>query len=618
MQGTKAVIAEDSPVKGKKATMEERSEIAAKAVRIIDSANGSVQGLRERDETNEKFYRMEPYDRQAAPHEDACSFSFPMVTEKVDSLVGNMSTLITEGSPYFVYKVSGQQSGYTDVVENTVQFLFEKANFEKYLKLHLLLTALNGNAAYRTTFKVRAKGFHVEQEDSPSAVPGISTDQIAYCGLDIQVIHRGDMIVYPTESSNLLEARFIGHKYYLRRAEIVAKQETGEFLKDEEEFSSSSKREQDSGRSTTWTNIAVDSSTEDEDEYIQCYGGLMKLDTNGDGVEEWHEVVVAYNEKAILSFEPYKYDRPWYFCPTLKHEYNSWYHAGSVAQNLQGLQLALNELMGMYYDGTMAAAFPTALANLDVGNLEDDFAQGKPGRIYGSIGDPKLAVLTATFNPQTFPLILGYIDEMADAVTRVSRASAAQPFRRGTTATEVSSIQQAAAVSGNDYLLTYTGSELCAMADWAREMAYENFDMLKLVYGDQFPAQSKDQLMGGGTWEVSGRSPARTPMGRMQAAQNLLALALQTQSPNIDVQELIRSIVMDSGLPNADRIYVSPEEIQEKMLNEGTGPMGNNPFGGMGGVPGIPGVGTPQMGQATGGTGPFDSGVANLEGAGAA
>jgi hypothetical protein len=601
-----------------KLKFERREELGHEIVQMIDSATSSVVELRDRWKANEDLYYLRPYQFENGPLNGKDAFHFGLMKEKLDSLTANITTLMMEGSPLFVYKMAGEGSNNTDVVEKSVQFLFKQADFERYIKIHAKLTGLNGKAAIRATFKVRAKGFHADQESSSNyAVSGLTTDNIAYCGLDLKVIHLGDLVVYPVESSEIVEARMTGHIYFLRKADVHQLQKTKEYYDDVTEFASSDKQSEMSGRDEAFDGLSTDSSTCADDDLVKCYSVVVKLDLNDDGQEKFYEINLAYNERFILSMSEFEYDRPWYYCPCLEYEYNSFYPSGCVAQSLQGLNLAQNYLMAMYFIGTLSRAFPKTVVEDSGGRLADDMMDGEAGDIFNANGAPNIAVIQSQFDPQTFPTMNEWIDNAAERLVRVSRASSTQPFRRGTTATEVSSIQQAAAISGNDYLTNYTGSELCALADHVRQMAYENFDILKMVYGDQFPADSAEQLVGGGIWEVAARSPSRTPIGRQQSAMNLLTMAttIPQVAPFIDIEELVRSIVADSDLPNADKIFVSTNELQAKLsgLAPGGGPLDplNGGMAGMGGMAG--GFGGGQA-EGDGGYGPIEP---NENGAGA-
>lgn len=594
---------------------DERSELAQRICRMIDSGVESVNGLRERWEVNEKLYRLEPYERLSATMEDASTFAFPLQREKIDAMVAFLATTLASSDQIFVYRQHGAASVNSEACEKTVHFLLRQADFERHLRMHLRLTAMNGKASYRLVFKTRARGMLADMEQAAGfQMPDITTNKLAYCGIDIRVIHLGDMVVYPVECETLLDARLVGHRFTLRKADIRAKQESGEYLRDVEEFSSVDRDSVISGRDAAWDLTSSDSGMEDDDEYVECYSVIVKLDLNEDGVEEYVEMQIAYDDKAILSIKPYAFDRPNYFCPALHQEYGKFYPAGSIAQNLQGLNLALNELMGMYYDGTVNAAFPPTLFNAEGGYQEGEFNM-RPGQMIPTLGTPQMASIPTQFNPQVIPQMLQYLDSFAEQVTRTPRSSAQQPFRRGTTATEVSAIQQAAAVNNNDYLMEYASGEFCALADFVRQLAYENFEYLQAVYGDLLPAQEKEQLAPGGIWDVAVRAPNRTPMGRMQAMQLLLQLKMTTGTPYINDQELIKAMVMDSGLPNSDLIYISPDELaatqEQSALSQG------NPF--ESGMAGLSGMVPPQGANPTEGFGDeisIDGGGGNMPFAG--
>ena len=605
MANTNLVTDNEKPIK----LSEDRLvELGDEIVRMIDAGRTSVDGLRDRWKRNEDLYYMRPYERSAAESEDASKFATPLMRAKADSLVATMATLITESDPYFIYKTFGPKTASTDIVQKSVHFLLKLADFERHLKLHLKLTSINGKACIRSSFKVRAKGFHADQESTSSySGVGLTTDKIAYCGPELKVVHVGDMVIYPVESAEIVDARLVGSMYWLRREEIEALQATKEYLDHEKEFSTSTKSSEISGRDASYDLIASDTNTFPEDGLVQCYSCIVKLDLDDKEHESLYEVNIAYANRAVLSIKRFEYDRPWYYAPTLDDEYNSWYPSGSVCQNLQGLQLMQNELLGVYYDGTMSRAFPPTFVNDEGGRMTDGYEDMKFGRAYATQGKPDIAVVQSQFDPSTFNIMLGMIDTWAEEVGAVSRSSSTQPYRKGTTATEVSAIQQAGAISGNSYLANYTGSELCALADHIRQMAYDNFEILKIVYGDQFPANTRDELLGGGIWEVAARSPSRTPMGQQQAAMNLIALYGQTQTPHINIEELIKSVVMNSDLPNKETIFVSSDEIiAQQQGNPALGGAGNGLLAGMGGPQGLPpGIGGPP-GGGTGEIGPTD------------
>lgn len=567
------------------ATVEERDQLGARLVSWIDSAVSAVSEHKERCTVNEKLYRMEPYERSYKPFEGACEIGVPLMKPKIDMVVAGVCGSITRQAPYFSYKTYGAAIENRDVVEECTQWWVRHSDFDRRLKVHALMTALNGRAVYRMTFVTQADGFHSGQPAAYIPEDAAKQTQVAYCGINIDVIHLHNMAVYPVEVPELTKARLVGHRDYIRRAEILEQIEVGAYFEDANDPPTDNRDEKEAGRNSEWDGVESTGGDEPEDDFVETWCCLVKLDLNEDKTEEYYEVELIYSTGKILSIKPYPFNRPWYFAPAFHFEYDKFYYGGSLAQDLQGLQILKNELFGMTIDGILHMAFPTTFVDAQGGYTEDQFLDARPGRVYPIRGALNVQQIGTKFDGQYIPAIMGMIDSMADAVARVPQTDSFQETRPGTTAREVSAMQAAAAVSANDYLLTYSGNEMCDMVDFARVLMLENFDQIKEVWGDAFPAEMPEQLMAGGVFEVSGKTPTETPEARMQAAEKLLMIKAQTGTPSIDGDALIESMVEDSGVANPDQVYVSQEELSAQF---GNGGMGDAGLAGMAGVPGLP------------------------------
>lgn len=569
-------------------TVEERDELGARLTSWIDAAVSAVTSHKERCEVNEKLYRMQPYERAYKPFDGACSISLPLMKPKVDMVVAGVCGSIARQAPYFSYKTYGSAINDRDAVEDATQWWIRHSDFDRRLKTHALMTALNGRAVYRMTFVTQADGYHSGQPSAYIPEDAAKETQVSYCGINVDVIHLHNMAVYPVEVPEITRARLVGHRDYFRRAEILEQIEAGAYFEDANDPPTDDRDEKAAGRDPEWDGVTSASADQPEDDVVEVWSCIVKLDLNEDKIEEYYEVELIYSTGKILSIRPYRFNRPWYFAPAFHFEYDKFYYAGSLAQDLQGLQLLQNELVGMMVDGILHMAFPTTFVNARGGYTEDQFIDARPGRVYPINGALEVQQIGTKFEAQYIPPMLGLIGSMADAVARVPGTDSFQETRPGTTAREVAALQAAAAVSSNDYLLTYAGNELCDMADFARVLMRENFDMIKSVWGDAFPVEHPDQLRPGGVFEVSGKTPTETPEARMAAAEKLMMVKAQTGTPSIDAEALIESMVEDSGVSNPDQVYVSAEEI---AANGGFGieGMGDAGVPGMGGVPQVPG-----------------------------
>jgi len=580
--------------------LEEREKLGQKLSNWVENTVDAVVAHKERCDRNEALYRLQPYDRAYKPFGDSsCTIAMPLMKSNLDSLVADITTSITKQAPYFSYQTYGQALGNRDVVEDCTQWWIRHSDFDRKMKLHALMTGLNGRAVYRVTFSANAKGFHADKPDSftpqdkQMTVGGID---VGSCGILVDVIHIHDVVVYPTSVPEITRARFVGHRFYLYQYEIAEKCASGEYFEDAQYgLPSDTPAEKQVGRDTEWDGVDLNGSDDAEDELVECFTGIAKLDIEEKGEFKYYEVAFIQSTGKMLFIKPYAFERPWYFSPSFHYEYDKFYYAGSVAQDLQGLQLLKNELIGLSIDGILMAAFPSAFFDAKGGYTEDQFVTAMPGRLYPVNGAPNIMTVRGTFDPKFIPEMLGYIDAEAEGVARISRTSNMQGYQKGTTAREVAALQQAASVASNDYLLTYAGNELCDMVDMARTFMYENFDAIKEAWGDAFPATSADQLAPGGVFEVSGKTPTDTPEVRRQAAEALLQVKMATGTQRIDGDALIEGMVEDSGLQNADQIYISPEEEMAQMQMMGMGGMNGNDAGiapdaglaGMGSVPGV-------------------------------
>lgn len=557
-------------------TLEDRQDRARELARMVDAGLTQKGTLPLRWERAEQFYRNDPPKRAMEPFPGASDEHDPLIQPKVDALTANVVGTITASEPYVVIRLRGSLDR-ADAVERDLQFAFEDARLDEHLRV---LGPIVGNCA-----KGILRAYFEANEER--------------VGLKFDVVHPQDFVAYPAAISELRNMRLVGHRLApMRVAEIRSRQRKGEYIDDEHPIAGGYDPELANDRSLTEGASNIEQS---DDQLVECFE-LIFRQADEKGVEKWLIATLDYTDNVLLRVRPYDLPRPWYFDFAYKREYGGFWFQHSVAQDLQGIQLLLNHVLNMHCDGVTMSSFGVT--------FEQDYAGTSkvekygPGQIIPVDDIEKIQNWAPPYSGAQVPFLLGYLRDRADEVARISAAGSGGEFKSGMTATEATQIQAGQQVGVNEFIANF-GLGLIELARFSLVLLKTNFNRWKAEHGDALAAQLPEDYSGSFRFDLNGKTPGNTPLVQFQTAAQLLQMlgSMPAQETGIDPYELVHALVLNSGLPNAEKIQVSKENLiaqerlrQAAMALQALRSGGNAPA--MGGVPGGMAVaGIPDLGQ---------------------
>lgn len=553
-------------------TPQERKKIAEQLVREIDASINERSQLRDRWERNEAFYRDQDGIGAISLADGIPARHIPLVYPKVNMIVGTVYQTLTGVSPMLQAIPANGDNDTADAIEQDVEFLLSKANFDNHLWSVLEMSAILGVAALRPRIEFIESSFLPLMQDMDSTVYDTEEGGEICAGVVIDRIHAGDLINFPSWRSDLSQSKTVGHRMpYLRAEEVRELQRVGRYLDETTIYGGDEPEEHQIGRDSDFDLYQAGNGTgEPDDNAVELYELVSKMRLGDDKEERYYRCVVAKTSQTLLDIEEWPYSRPPYFDFRFHDEYGKFWPSTSIAQHLQGLQLYLNDLMHLYIGGVSMAAFPPLLAPTGCGLPESKTKYG-PGEIIEVDSPADFQPLPIQFNPQGMMDIIQFVMQLADSSARISQVGTAQQFKSGTTATEASGILAAQQAAQNQYTARQ-GLSLEKMWPFIVELYRHDYDFLKEIYGDALKIQSADQLKMPVRWEVNGKQSGNTPEALLQKLQLLLAMVQADPNSPYDPIAIQKAIVQALTLPfKTEGLMKSPPEQIFGELGQMTG-----------------------------------------------
>lgn len=585
-----------------KMSVSDASALAFDLFRYVTASIEQQGALPERWEQLEKDYSNQPSGGGVELIPGQPPRCLNITQPRVDQLVGAVCGPLTAQDPYFHAKGYNRDESDVKVNEATVHFLLREAGYERQLRI-----------ATRVTCMAEPAAFHFQL----CLDTGVESRQVTDSAIEprfnkvfprLLVIHPKHQVFYPAAVGALDRAVVCGRCLWKTREEIRTLIESGEYLDYEIAPLGENPQSDEAGRRQEWslTNETIGITNPDHF-LIRCYELIFKKKLKGDPAPRYYRAILAFRQKLLLRIERYEYSRPWLFEHFLHEEYEAYYRANPVTQNLQQIQQAYNDLMNLMIDGSAMCAFPAGFTQNRM--LQELFVKYEVGTIYIVDGDPKVEWIKPQFDPTEIPPFLQELKDMADAAIRMSQAGMGSQFKSGMTATEASGILQGQQAGLDEYRAnaSFSGVQLC---EFIRELAYIHFGDLVHTYGDDFPCQDREQLARPLMWEASGKSSENLPqtvINKLQVMMTFFQPFLENpalmQSPYFDMAEVVKVFIDSLNLPvPTDKILRDPQVaaqmLQMQQQQQQMAMMGGPPNGAPGGpgpAPAGPG-GLPQPG----------------------
>ncbi|AIE86980.1 portal protein [Fimbriimonas ginsengisoli] len=518
----------------------QKKKLAERICKEIEASEQAKGSLPQRWERNEKIYGVDPDVSSLHVAEGMQPYAIPLYRQKADRVIGTIYSSITGLYP-FVQALDEDADGNNDeVVERALQAMADDAQFNSRFK-KILKLAVNTNIG---TLRV--------SPDFPKH------------GVRMEWIHPGNMMCYPAENGCYEEAKTIGHRFYKMRYRIEAEQNSGHYYKGEI-FGGDDPNEHYSGRSRTQSKTETTSPVVNADDQVELWEVVHESDVEEAGVYKRYLCVVAKNQTKLLSCQPFPYSEPWYFAGRLEEPDGNVWPADSLAQTMQGLQLAYNDIHTTLIHGSYMAAFPMVV--ISGGTLPTKVKKYGPATLIESSTELKVQALTTGFNPGALPMEGAKLEQVADGLTGISRLGTSENMPSGTTATAAAGFLQAQNEAKDQY--TEAMSPFVQRVwGFLYEVLTLHFEEVAAALGSKWPRELTWEMIRGKSYrfEVTGKSGSSSPQTLLNKLQMLLQLSADPQS-GLDRREITEKIVQALDLPfSAQGLKSKPPAIDPQEI----------------------------------------------------
>lgn len=598
---------------------QKRDKFANDVVNLIQASIDERAGLNDRWKAVQGFYDGATVPWSCRYWKGVTLRHFPLIKPKVDALGSFVLETITNPSPMMLGKMRGS-SRRLKGVEDQLQFFFNVGGLNQTLEELSPITGNTNNGVLRITFETSAGGY-LPLKPQRGAMHG----PVSFTGLQFDVVHPNDFVIYPHNCHGIQTAQLTGHRFYRQVRDIEALQRLGRYLDDVKIQSGSGPEEHESGRDYDQSRLSPLSPPKPQDGQAELFECIVKWDLGAEQVrradgrfdkkppynERYWRVTVSIDPVGLLKIEPWHLSRPNYadfrYQPK---QYGSWWSSGSVGNDLQGLQMQKIDVRNLLNYGSQYNMFKPIFT--------DSALPGKklaiePGGLYaagGAVSSP-----SSGFDPGTLLAELDWIERDADAITRIPQAGTGQQANRGgqpITAREAGQLGAAMNTGINKYISTF-GQGLTDTAEIACELLFFNFELWQPIYGGpQMPEEVKAILQQVGIdpgdsqvfvenpqdfllplqWELQGRSQDATPdvqFQKLQLAKQIAVeanmRAIQMGSPTLpyDLDALDEAIIENLHILNTDKFKPEggvPNAAMGAVLSEPGMGGGEEAFGG--------------------------------------
>lgn len=526
---------------------EQRQELGAQILAMIQAGLMEKGTLPARWQANQANYNNDPAPWSNRFLPGATMMHFPLVQPKIDRLAGSTVRTVMGTDPILSGVLRGPNQR-AKQIESVLGFFFDIGNLEQRLRTIGEQSGITDSAVLRVSFDVATLEQLAAQPEHIVTMPGM----LYYAGFKFDVIHPADFVVFPATPFGISTARLCGHRFWRTMREIDELKIAGRYFDDAMVGPGPDPTAYET-RDWQFSRIGTNSAPDTDDSPVELWEVVVKLTLGSDKIPKRYRAVLAFGSGALLALEPYPYIRPNYREFSFKAvEYGSYWPSRSVAQDLQGLQLAFNHLQNLMIYGSYHSAFPAmfgeGLPRKAVQYMAGDVIPTDGGEVYQA---------QVRFDAQRLPEMIDRIDILADRVVRISAMGTGGQLRGDASATEAAAIIRGEEQGQNDYLLNF-GSSLFDVADIMREMLFANWNFWQPLYGAWLPLQDPSELLAPIRWTLAGRNPMSTPEVMMQKFEKLLEKA-QLYPQFIDVQEVLRGYVNAMQLANAENIM--PDQV---------------------------------------------------------
>lgn len=527
-------------------TKEERQKLG---MRICNAHRLGIQqkgDLGKRIRRNEEFGENRNIKPRRLPWPGAPFFHIPFMKQRLGKRKAAIVQSVLAPEAVFRFKRIGRQDAVKEV-EQLIQFTLDAEDWQQDLDLAVQLAMYGNNVLFRVTYQDHPHGFEKATHTGPFSGP--VTD----------VIHSDYACIFPAVPGPLSGKRLIAHCSEVRAADVMAAIKRGEYFKDSRLAGAEDKRLRGENRKEGDLQNFDVPSDEQEDANINLWDGLWKDDLDGKG-ERWYRVIYRVEGDMLFRIEEYPSDLPlWYAAGQIDREYGVWWTEGSPAQDLQGLQIFLNAAVNQFF-WALQRITNASLAVERLGGDAGDQVAIPPGTLVPVKSLGKAVQLGGQGSLAGTDLLIQIITQFGDSAASTPDTMTGAPSTpRDATATE-QNIKYMGFQMGSADDVTALAPALVQVAKIRLAMLAKYFDRFKECYGDAVAVDDPAVLQQPYTIELAGKAPEDAPQAQMDQARLIMELAAQFPEEGIPIHELVRTIILNSGLTNKDDLLRAVDE----------------------------------------------------------
>lgn len=529
---------------------DKRAEFGRTLVTVIRDAENQRSSAEQWWADVERFHRNEPPSRTdkygAEPDDSEYSlFHVPFSQPRQDALNAQVCTVVFKQDPYLVSLQSSGEIG--NDIAGLVHSLWHAAGIEHQGRKAAYVVSDTNRAIWRVVPKLGTmqEGASFGQAGPANPVPG----------LQIDVIHPRDFVLWPATAAGIQGAQMAGHRFYASRGWIDARRESGYFDKEIQGVTAASGDETNYD-ALAWAGVDPSSGSRRQDDQVLLFDVIWDTDL-GKGVRRYN-LTVAYDTMEILRVQEYPFDLKGYFASGYKVGALGFWSESSVGRDLYPIQDAVNKLHSGLYVGTMMSAMPAMFGYTgDTGEKETRYRWGD---VYETDQVPQMSQVNSKFDGNGFLAQLQIFDKVGDQIARISQNTLGGATN-DSTATEASIIAASVQTGVEEYIANFT-AEFPLMAWHTQDIASK----YRAVFGKYYDLpEDPNELEIPVQYEINGKSPENTPSARRQSAQLLLGMSAD---PNlgIDGWEAAHTIIATMGLGSDQKLQRPKQETELDMI----------------------------------------------------
>lgn len=416
--------------------------------REVDQSRDDQGTLPERCDRNTGLYNLDPALTNLNMVPGMMSYPIPLWRPKADEIINTVHSALTSYEPYcqlLPYSGKPEDKKKCERVQKAAQTIIGddtgRQGFDRSLRMCLQLS-VNHGISYITTFA------------EPDGT-------IMFDSISLQ-----DFVFYPHEVIDIKRAQTVGHKIWLLKDEILAMQQSGDYMK--VGVGTDDTVGPRGGDSETYKATGQSQPTESGFDKIKCYQLIRKCRFATPGSEEDRQgeranasddysktkdylIHFSYDTAKILKVVPWDYKTSrGYFEIRLAESYGSHWPSSSPGNIIQGLQLAYSDLINVLIQLGYAASCPETHV---VGEQAPARVERRgPGtRTYHTSPDVKVFAVTNQVNVAPIMGIVPIIERCANDLLKITPLGSTEALKSNASGNEAAMLAQSKQQGHNQY-----------------------------------------------------------------------------------------------------------------------------------------------------------------------